>query len=100
VISTARQENFGIAVIEAVRYGCVPLLPARLAYPEIIPKRFHPQVFYRDPGELVNRLSRLITNYSGFEKLRRDLSREMSRFAWDNLIDCYDQELEKLAHLA
>jgi glycosyltransferase involved in cell wall biosynthesis len=100
VISTARQENFGIAVIEAVRYGCVPLLPARLAYPEIIPKRFHPQVLYRDPGELVKRLSRLITNYSGFEKLRRDLSTEMSRFAWENLIDRYDQELEKLAHLA
>jgi glycosyltransferase involved in cell wall biosynthesis len=100
VISTARQENFGIAVIEAVRYGCVPLLPARLAYPEIIPKRFHPQVLYREPGELTNRLSRLITNYARFEKLRRDLSKEMSRFAWDNLIDCYDQELEKLVHLA
>jgi glycosyltransferase involved in cell wall biosynthesis len=100
VISTARQENFGIAVIEAVRYGCVPLLPARLAYPEIIPKRFHPQVLYRDPGELVKKLSQLITNYPGFEKLRRDLSTEMSRFAWENLIDRYDQELEKLAHLA
>jgi glycosyltransferase involved in cell wall biosynthesis len=97
VISTAQQENFGIAVIEAVRYGCVPLLPASLAYPEIIPKRFHPQVLYRDPGELVDKLSRLITNYSGFEKLRRDLSKQMRRFAWENLIDRYDQELEKLA---
>jgi glycosyltransferase involved in cell wall biosynthesis len=100
VISTARQENFGIAVIEAVRYGCVPLLPARLAYPEIIPKRFHPQVLYGDPDELVKRLGRLITSYSGFAKLRRDLSKEMSRFAWENLIDRYDQELEKLAQLA
>ena len=90
MISTARQENFGIAVIEAVRYGCVPLLPARLAYPEIIPKRFHPQVLYREPGELTNRLSRLITNYARFEKLRRDLSKEMSRFAWESLIDSYD----------
>jgi glycosyltransferase involved in cell wall biosynthesis len=100
VISTARQENFGIAVIEAVRYGCVPLLPARLAYPEIIPERFHQQVLFKDPGELVDKLSRLIANYSGFEKLRRDLSKEMSRFAWENLIDRYDMELEKLVHLA
>jgi glycosyltransferase involved in cell wall biosynthesis len=99
VISTARQENFGIAVVEAVRYGCVPLLPARLAYPEIIPKRFHQQVLFKDLGELVNKLSRLIANYSGFEKLRRDLSNEMNMFAWDNLIDRYDKELEKLAHL-
>jgi glycosyltransferase involved in cell wall biosynthesis len=100
VISTARQENFGIAVIEAVRYGCLPLLPARLSYPEIIPKRFHPQVLFKDPGELVNKLSRLIANHSGFQKLRRDLSEAMSRFAWENLIDRYDQELEKLAHLS
>jgi glycosyltransferase involved in cell wall biosynthesis len=78
VISTARQENFGIAVIEAVRYGCVPLLPARLAYPEIIPERFHQQVLFKDPGELVDKLSRLIANYSGFEKLRRDLSKEIA----------------------
>ena len=100
VISTARQENFGIAVIEAVRYGCVPLLPARLAYPEIIPEGFHPQVLYKDPGDLVDKLSRLITNYPEFEKLRGDLSEQMSRFAWENLIDRYDQELEKLAHLS
>ena len=99
VISTARQENFGIAVIEAARYGCVPLLPARLAYPEIIPQRFHPQVLYTDPGDLVDKLSRLITNYSEFEKLRGDLSEQMNRFAWENLIDRYDQELEKLALL-
>jgi glycosyltransferase involved in cell wall biosynthesis len=100
VISTARQENFGIAVIEAVRYGCVPLLPARLAYPEIIPQRFHPQVLYKDPGDLVDKLSRLIANYPEFEKLRGHLSEQMSRFAWENLIDRYDQELEKLAHLS
>ena len=100
VISTARQENFGIAVIEAVRYGCVPLLPARLAYPEIIPEGFHPQVLYKDPGDLVDKLSRLITNYPEFEKLRGDLSEQMSWFAWENLIDSYDQELEKLAHLS
>jgi glycosyltransferase involved in cell wall biosynthesis len=100
VISTARQENFGIAVIEAVRYGCVPLLPARLAYPEIIPKRFHQQVLYKDAGDLADKLSRLITNYSGFEKLRGELSEQMSRFAWESLIDRYDQELEKLALLS
>ena len=100
VISTARQENFGIAVIEAVRYGCMPLLPARLAYPEIIPKRFHSQVLYKDAGELAEKLIRLIPNVSEFETPRRDLSEHMSRFAWENLVDQYDQELEKLALLS
>ena len=100
VISTARQENFGIAVVEAARYGCVPLLPARLAYPEIIPGRFHPQVLYKDPGDLADRLGRLTANHTGLEKLRRDLSKEMGRFAWENLIDRYDRELERLVHPA
>ena len=39
VVSTALQENFGIATVEAIRYGCLPLLPNRLAYPEVIPDR-------------------------------------------------------------
>jgi glycosyltransferase involved in cell wall biosynthesis len=95
VISTAQQENFGISVVEAIRYGCVPLLPARLVYPEIIPEGFHSDVLYKDKNELVQKLTRLITNYSGFQALRRELSIAMGRFAWENLIGRYDEELEK-----
>jgi glycosyltransferase involved in cell wall biosynthesis len=98
VISTARQENFGISVVEAIRYGCLPLLPARLAYPEVIPKSFHKRVLYQNTDELVNMLIRRITDFSGFEDLCRDLSEEMGKFAWENLIDRYDAELEKLPH--
>ena len=88
-----------MSVVEAIRFGCVPLLPTRLSYPEIIPERFHSQVLYNDQNELVDKLARLINNYSGFEELRRDLSREMYGFAWENLIDRYDEELDKLAGL-
>lgn len=36
VVSAARHEFFGIAVVEAFAAGCTPLLPDRLAYPELV----------------------------------------------------------------
>jgi len=99
VISTAEQENFGIAVVEAIRSGCLPLLPDRLAYPEIIPGDWHPRVLYSDAQDLVRKLFRLIQDYPDFQETRRGLSKAMGRFAWENLIDRYDQELENLARI-
>lgn len=37
VLSTARHEFFGIAVAEALLAGCLPWLPNRLSYPELLP---------------------------------------------------------------
>jgi glycosyltransferase involved in cell wall biosynthesis len=37
VLSTARHEYFGIAVAEALLAGCLPWLPSRLSYPELLP---------------------------------------------------------------
>jgi glycosyltransferase involved in cell wall biosynthesis len=96
VISTARQENFGIAVVEAIRFGCVPLLPDRVAYPEIIPPQYHSAVLYKDTDDLVYKLTLLITHYAEYQELRGRLSNHMGKFAWQNLIDRYDKELERL----
>lgn len=60
VVSTAIQENFGIAIVEAILAGCQPLLPNRLAYPELIPEKFHSQCLYGQDAGLLGRLRELL----------------------------------------
>ncbi|UCD75292.1 MAG: DUF3524 domain-containing protein [Phycisphaerales bacterium] len=38
VLSTARHEFFGIAVVQAMLAGCLPWLPGKLSYPELLPR--------------------------------------------------------------
>ncbi|MBC2742056.1 MAG: DUF3524 domain-containing protein [Desulfosarcina sp.] len=96
-VSTANQENFGIAMVEAMRHGCLPLLPHRLAYPEILPKEFHADFLYRSQDDLVHKLAGMLRHPDRFSGHRPVLSDMMARHAWSAVIDRYDQELELLA---
>ncbi len=96
VISTARQENFGISMVEAIHAGCLPLLPHRLSYPEIIPESYHNDFLYQNQGELVEKLARVLSGtFDAGYKIER-LSREMARFSWHHMIRHYDDELKNL----
>lgn len=55
-VSTARNEFFGLAMIEACYAGCLPVVPDRLAYTEVYPERFR----YADTAGLVARLRSLV----------------------------------------
>ena len=46
-VSTAHQDFFGMAVVEAMYCGCVPILPQRLNYPQLLPQALHARCLYR-----------------------------------------------------
>src|SRR5262249_35134547 len=82
VVSTARQENFGISVVEAIAAGAFPVLPARLSYPEILPAPVDRGCFYATQPELVSLLGRLLSRPETIASGRARRVRSMRRFDW------------------
>lgn len=81
-VSTATNEFFGLAMIEACYAGCAPVVPDRLAYPELYP----PEVRYRSHDALVAQLRSHITHRPA-PNTARPIAEE---FTFDRLTGAYD----------
>lgn len=83
-------------MIEAIRFGCLPLLPNRLVYPEILPSRFHASYLYRGREELTGKLISLLKSGADRREDRHRLSEAMRQYSWKLRIQFFDEELERL----
>lgn len=99
VVSSAVQENFGISVVEAMAYGCLPLLPKRLAYPEVLPRAFHSAHLYTSRKDCTAKLCDLLDRctHNDQRSAARDLARYMASHDWGQQVTSYDSVLESMA---
>ncbi len=100
VVSTAIHEFFGLSVIEAIAAGARPLLPRRLAYPEILaPLGDSAKTFFYDGtvAGLADRLEEQVSRLSEARPSESGLRQAVERFFWDRRAARMDDRLEQIA---
>ena len=101
IVSTADHEYFGISVVEAIAAGAYPLLPRRLAYPEILAEVNDADRFLYDGSvdDLAARLDMLAKHATTDRLWQGDptrVAKTMDRFTWPHLRGQYDHALTDL----
>jgi glycosyltransferase involved in cell wall biosynthesis len=97
VLSTARHEFFGIAVMEALRSGAMGVLPNRLAYPELVEPQSASRQLYNGAEERMRLLAGAVRS-GGFTAAEREsIAPYYARYDWSSLAPKYDARLSALA---
>jgi len=100
VLSTARHEFFGLATLEALRSGCLPVLPDALAYPELLPSELDERArfLYADTDALAPTLLAALeaARTGDWMDDRGRLVEHAANFAWSKLAPRYDALFEEL----
>jgi glycosyltransferase involved in cell wall biosynthesis len=98
VLSTALHDFQGLAILEAVQAGCLPVVPARLAYPELLPATCcygsHIQSPEKESEALASHLAQLAQLHA-----RRSLpaAPDISALSWANMASDYRDLLHSIA---
>lgn len=96
-VSTAGHEYFGISILEAIYCHTFPLLPARLSYPELIPRAFHADCLYHGRPDLLKRLRWALSDPAAVRVIANDLAPAAAQYDWSVLAPRYDAELAAMA---
>ncbi len=89
---TSNQDFFGASVVEAIYCDCFPILPERLAYPELVPAELHDNYLYHNFDDLVTRLEQAICDFGALQN--QSLRDIVKKFNWASLVSDYDEKLE------
>ena len=102
-VSTATHEFFGLSAVEATLAGAYPLVPRRLAYPEVFDLRGDgtaERFFYEDGAiGLADRLADLARHVESNESLLQataPIRGRLRRFEWPNLAPVLDDAIEQI----
>lgn len=93
-VSTAAQEFFGVSVAEAMAAGAIPLVPNRLAYPELLGSSLRSCLY--QPGTLANRLRDLLADPVSRAALRTGAKAAGARFGWRTVAPRYDEAIDSM----
>jgi glycosyltransferase involved in cell wall biosynthesis len=89
IVSTAQHEFFGLAVLEAVRAGCRPLVPNRLSYKELFAEKYR----YPDTDNGFQKALTQLLEKPDF--LTTDAAKQLTkRFSWSAVARQYRQWLD------
>ncbi len=86
LLVTSSQDFFGGSVVEAISAGCYPVLPHRLAYPEIIPFE---KYFYSTSDQMLKLVLQVIKAKS-YLVPNAALINYVKRYSWQNCISEYN----------
>ncbi len=101
-ISTAHHEFYGMAILEAAAAGCLPAVPHRLAYPEVLGANNAVRSLYDRPEDLLRRLRHWALERDRFRdwEARRAIRASVERHALEHSARALDQRMEGLVEAA
>jgi glycosyltransferase involved in cell wall biosynthesis len=94
IVSTSIHDFFGLSVVEGIAAGCFPVLPMRLAYPELLPHTVHADCFFKEDDEFAARLEDLLIH--PLPPIAMRLKTAAEGFEWRHRVPDYDREFEHL----
>ncbi len=100
-VSTARHEFFGLGTLEALRSGALPVLPADLAYPELLPddealRRSYLYPRKEGPAACLRRALAQVRGHGDLVARQRILD-GTDAFTWDEVAARFDAAFEAFA---